>query len=217
MLAQLSFVILQWPQAAMLPKSTPTNRMWLCYRQLNACPAGVATPLLFCFCISSAHTPPGLVWMAVLHMSATISYRTLKWRYAVVGPTGPAAGHGKLSRGLLLSTIEMLVVGVLPAEICRVRWLVAICSRVCVPKPKFFSGLITNKPIWLCLIIITKAVQENMHILTVRHIESPHCPHRTNHSLISLDKCMLKEKSPGRRHPKLLHVPMQVEHRFKFY
>lgn len=117
----------------------------------------------------------------------------------------------------LLFTTEMLVLGVLPAEIHRVRCLVAICSRAHVPKPKFFSGLITNKPIWLCLIIITKAVQENMHCLTVRHIESPHWPHKADRSLISLDKCMLKEKPPGRKHPKLLDSLMQAVHRFKFY
>lgn len=47
----------------------------------------------------------------------------------------------------LIFTIEMLVVGVLPTEICHVRCLVAIYSRVHVPKPKFFSSLITSKPI----------------------------------------------------------------------
>lgn len=119
------------------------------------------------------------------------------------------------SRPLLFST-EMLVSGVLPAEIHRVRCLVAICGRVHVPKPKFFSGLITNKPIWLCLIIITKAVQKNMHCLTVCHIESPHWPHRADRSLISSDKCMLREKHPGRRHPKLLDILVQAVCRFKF-
>lgn len=56
-----------------------------------------------------------------------------------------------------------------------------------------------------------------MHSLTVRHIESPHDPHGTDRSLISLDKGMLKEKPPGRRHPKLLHVPVQAVQRFAFY
>lgn len=110
----------------------------------------------------------------------------------------------------------MLVAGVLPAEIRRVRCLVAICSRVPVPKPKFFSGLVTNKPIWLCLIIITKAVQKNMHSLTVRHIESPHWPHRADRSLISLDKCMLREKPTGRGSPKLLDISLQAVRGFQF-
>lgn len=39
-----------------------------------------------------------------------------------------------------------------------------------------------------------------MHSLTVRHIESPHRPHRADRSLISLDKRMLRGKCPGRRH-----------------
>lgn len=55
-----------------------------------------------------------------------------------------------------------------------------------------------------------------MHGLTVRHIESPHWPHRADHSLISLDKCMLREKPPGRRSRKLLDIPMQAVHRFQF-
>ena len=55
-----------------------------------------------------------------------------------------------------------------------------------------------------------------MHGLTVRHIESPHWPHRADRSLISLDKCMLREKPPGRRSQKLLDIPMQAVHRFQF-
>lgn len=52
-----------------------------------------------------------------------------------------------MGSGSLIFTIEMLVVGVLPAEICRVRCLVAICNRVHVPKPKFSYCPITSKPI----------------------------------------------------------------------
>lgn len=69
MLAQLSFVILQWAQAAMLPPLTHTHTppkhvgqsdVTVLFGLLNACPVTAATASLFCFCISSSHTPTGL-------------------------------------------------------------------------------------------------------------------------------------------------------------
>lgn len=45
-----------------------------------------------------------------------------------------------------------------------------------------------------------------MHRLTVRHIESQRWPHKADRSLISLDKCMLKEKPPARKHPGPLYL-----------
>lgn len=117
-----------------------------------------------------------------------------------------AGGSLGAEAGPSLCTAQSFVARALPVEIYRVRCLVAIRSRGHILEPGFFSGFVTNKPIWLCLIIVTKAVQKNMHRLTVRHIESRRWPHRADRSLISLDKCMLKEKPPARKHPGPLYL-----------
>lgn len=143
-------------------------------------------------------------------ISAASTYVTTisKWWTGTRLPASFSAGwrQSGAEAGPFLCTAESFVARALPVEIYRVRCLVAIRSRGHLLEPGFFSGFVTNKPIWLCLIIVTKAVQKNMHRLTVRHIESRRWPHKADRSLISLDKCMLKEKPPARKHPGPLYL-----------
>lgn len=145
MLAQLSFAIPQWAQAALLPPS-PAGQSdgTVLFGPVNACPVAEPPHSDFAF-VSLLPTP--LLDLGERHRYiCQLPFHTTSENAAVPLLTQQSQQSYVGNRPSLCTT-EMLVTGVLPAEIRRVSCLVAICSGVHVPKPKFFSGLITNKPI----------------------------------------------------------------------